>query len=137
MNVLRVAFVYQAIALFTLLVWPIFMFSYLHDRMHIEKFWMTRVPVLKTWFLGARRMHDIHHRSIDNQGFMDTNFGIGFYLFDRIFGTAAHRHRRINWTGYRCAVERYGLDQAGLLSLRDCSKALFDKTHNERAMRDS
>jgi len=37
--------VYQALALCTLLGWPMLMFNYLHDRMHIENFWMTRVPV--------------------------------------------------------------------------------------------
>jgi sterol desaturase/sphingolipid hydroxylase (fatty acid hydroxylase superfamily) len=128
MSVLGVQPIYQIIALCTLLVWPIFMFSYLHDRMHVENFWMTRAPVLKTWFLSARRMHDIHHRSVDNQGLMDTNFGIGFYFFDRLFRTRANRHRRFNWAGYRAAVERYGLDEAGLYSLRGCSKELFHST---------
>jgi len=54
-----VPLVYQVLALCTLLVWPTLMFSYLHDRMHIEDFWMTKVPLLKSWFLKARRMHDI------------------------------------------------------------------------------
>jgi hypothetical protein len=64
-----------------LVVWPMLMFNYLHDGMHIENFWMTRVPILKSWFLNARRLHDIHHRSLNSKGFMDTNFGIGFYFF--------------------------------------------------------
>jgi sterol desaturase/sphingolipid hydroxylase (fatty acid hydroxylase superfamily) len=129
MAVFGVPAIYQVIALGTLLGWPILMFSYLHDRMHIENFWMTRVPVLRAWFLSARRMHDIHHRSVDNQGLMDTNFGIGFYFFDRLFRTIAHRHRRLNRAGYRCAVERYGLDEAELMSLREGSKELFHKHH--------
>ena len=57
---------------------PILMFSYLHDRMHIRNFWMTRVPLLRSWFLRARRLHDIHHRSVNSKGFMNTNFGMGF-----------------------------------------------------------
>ena len=51
--------VYQTIALCTLLGWPLLMFSYLHDRMHVENFWMARVPLLKVWFLRARRLLDI------------------------------------------------------------------------------
>jgi sterol desaturase/sphingolipid hydroxylase (fatty acid hydroxylase superfamily) len=103
------------------------MFSYLHDRMHIENFWMTRVPLLKSWFLRARRLHDIHHRSMDSVGFMDTNFGIGFYFFDRFFQTMAKRHRPFNWQGYRAAIGRYGLEETELLSLRGCSRALFHR----------
>jgi hypothetical protein len=87
MALLSVPHVYQALALCTLLGWPILMFSYLHDRMHIENFWMTRVPLLRSWFLRARRLHDIHHRSVNSAGLMDTNFGIGLYFFDRFFRT--------------------------------------------------
>jgi len=87
MGLLSVLPVYQALSLCTLLGWPILMFSYLHDRMHTENFWMTRVPLFRSWFLKARRLHDIHHRSVNSKGFMDTNFGIGFYIFDRCFRT--------------------------------------------------
>jgi sterol desaturase/sphingolipid hydroxylase (fatty acid hydroxylase superfamily) len=127
MALLGVPPIYEMLALCTLLGWPLLMFSYLHDRMHIENFWMTRVPLLKTWFLKARRMHDIHHRRVDSEGFMDTNFGIGFYFFDRFFQTLAKRHRPFNWTGYRAAIERYGLDETELFSLQSCSKSLFQK----------
>ncbi len=119
--------VYQMLALCTLLGWPILMFSYLHDRMHTENFWMTRVPLLKSWFLKARRLHDIHHRNVDRQGFMDSNFGIGFYFFDRFFRTMVKRHRPFNWRGYQAAIGRYGLEETELLSLRNCSQALFHK----------
>jgi len=125
MAALGVPHVYQVLALCMLLGWPILMFSYLHDRMHIENFWMTRVPVLRSWFLSARRLHDIHHRSVNSAGFMDANFGIAFYFFDRFFRTMAKRHRPFNWKGYRAAIGRYGLEETELLSLRDCSKALF------------
>jgi sterol desaturase/sphingolipid hydroxylase (fatty acid hydroxylase superfamily) len=131
MVLLRVPLVYQVLALCTLLGWPILMFSYLHDRMHVENFWMTRVPVLRSWFLGARRLHDIHHRSVNRDGFMDANFGIAFYFFDRFFRTMAKRHRPFNWKGYRAAVGRYGLEEAELLSLRGCSKGLFQKENSK------
>jgi sterol desaturase/sphingolipid hydroxylase (fatty acid hydroxylase superfamily) len=104
---------YQILAVFGLLAWPIFMFSYLHDRMHEENFWMTRIPLLKIWFLKARRLHDIHHRSMDAKGEMDTNFGIGFYFFDRFFGTISKRHRPFNWSGYEIAKQRYLLEEKG------------------------
>jgi sterol desaturase/sphingolipid hydroxylase (fatty acid hydroxylase superfamily) len=103
--------VYQVLAVCSLLAWPIFMFSYLHDRMHEENFWMTRIPWLKTWFLKARRLHDIHHRSMDAEGKMDTNFGIGFYCFDRIFRTISQRHLPFNWSGYEIAKQRYLLEE--------------------------
>ena len=129
---------YQVLALCTLLAWPLLMFNYLHDRMHLENFWMTRVPLLKTWFLSARRLHDIHHRSFNSQGFMDANFGIGFYFCDRLFRTMARRHRPFNWNGYRVAIERYGLDETELLSLRRGSEALFhnsDKNADKPSVR--
>jgi len=67
MGLLSVLPVYQALSLCTLLGWPILMFSYLHDRMHTENFWMTRVPLFRSWFLKARRLHDIHHRSVNSK----------------------------------------------------------------------
>jgi sterol desaturase/sphingolipid hydroxylase (fatty acid hydroxylase superfamily) len=133
MALLKVPLVYQVLALCTLLGWPLLMFSYLHDRMHLESFWMSRVPVFKTWFLEARRRHDIHHRSINGEGHMDTNFGIGFYFFDRFFRTLAKRHRPFNWKVYQTAIQRYGLDELELLSLRGCSKALFQKREKKQA----
>jgi sterol desaturase/sphingolipid hydroxylase (fatty acid hydroxylase superfamily) len=127
MALLGVPPVYQVLALCTLLGWPILMFSYLHDRMHILNFWMTRVPLLRSWFLRARRLHDFHHRSVNSKGFMNTNFGIGFYFFDRFFRTMAKSYRQFNWEGYQAAIGRYGLEEMELLSLRRCSKALFHK----------
>ncbi len=96
---------------------------------------MTRVPLLRSWFLKARRLHDIHHRSVDSEGFMDSNFGIGFYFFDRFFRTMAKRHRPLNWRGYKAAIERYGLEETELLSLRNCSQALFHKEPGKTASR--
>lgn len=131
MVLLGVPPIYRGLALCTLLGWPILMFSYLHDRMHIDNFWMSRVPILKAWFLKARRLHDIHHRSVDSRGYMDTNFGIGFYFFDRFFHTMTKRHRPFNWAGYKSAIVRYHLDETEFESLRGCSKALFQKNEGK------
>jgi sterol desaturase/sphingolipid hydroxylase (fatty acid hydroxylase superfamily) len=111
MWVLGVPLGYRCLAFVTLVAWPTFMFSYLHDRMHIQGFWMERAPLLNMWFRTARRLHDIHHRSIDESGRMDKNFGIGFYFFDRLFRTFARRHCPFNWHGYRKAVKRCRLEE--------------------------
>ena len=121
---------YQMLAISTLFGWPILMFSYLHDRMHVENSRMTRVPGFRTWFLKAGRLHDIHHKSLDSSGFKDANFGIGLYLFDRLFRTMANRNLPLHWCGYKAAVGHYGLDETELLSLKSCSKSLFQKTNH-------
>lgn len=80
------------------------------DRMHLLEFWMADTPILKYWFRKARRLHDIHHRSIANDGRMDANFGIGFFFFDRVFRTIEKRHRPINPRGFGAARERVRAD---------------------------
>src|SRR5262249_8009825 len=87
MRLLSVPISFQILSLVTTILWPIFTFNYLHDRMHLRDCWMTRHSLLRRWFLRARRLHDIHHRSLGDDGRMDANFGIGFYFFDRIFCT--------------------------------------------------
>lgn len=108
---LHVAALYQTVALATLVAWSVFTFSYLHDRMHLSDFWMAHHPLFRRWFLAARRLHDIHHHAFNNHGRMDTNFGIGFFLFDRLFRTIAPRHRPFNRSGFAEACRRYGLIQ--------------------------
>jgi len=106
-----VPIIYRCLAFLTLVGWSTFMFSYLHDRMHLEGFWMERAPVLGSWFRSARRFHDIHHRSIDARGRMNKNFGIGFFFYDRIFTTFARRHCPLNWHGYREAIREAKLEE--------------------------
>jgi sterol desaturase/sphingolipid hydroxylase (fatty acid hydroxylase superfamily) len=109
MLLFRVPLIYQAIVLGTLVVWPFITFSLLHDAMHLRDIWMARVPIIKHWFRKARRLHDIHHHSVDNTGHMNANFGIGFFLFDRLFHTLAKRHAPINRKGLEIALQRYKL----------------------------
>ena len=116
MRLVHVPALYQMIALATLVVWPLFMFSYLHDRMHLSDFWMAHNSVLRFWFRAARRMHDIHHHAVDDNGRMEANFGIGFFLFDRIFLTIGSRHRPFNRAGFEAVCLGYGLiEQNGKL----------------------
>lgn len=103
--------VYQVFSLAILVAWPVFMFSYLHDRMHLKDFWMARTPILKIWFCNARRLHEIHHRAMNDEGRMEANFGIGFFWFDRLFGTLGRRHQPFNWNGLQAAMSRYGLTE--------------------------
>src|SRR4029077_521095 len=100
----------QWICLSLVLVWSFVMFSYLHDRMHVANFWMERNRWTKGWFLAARKRHDVHHRTLNDAGNMHKNFGIGFFFFDRMFGTLAVRQRPFNRRGYEAAKERYGVD---------------------------
>jgi sterol desaturase/sphingolipid hydroxylase (fatty acid hydroxylase superfamily) len=125
---LHVRALYQFCAVFTLLAWPLLMFSYLHDKMHVSNFWMERVPVIALWFRHARRCHDIHHHTFNDIGRMDANFGIGFFWFDRLFHTYAKRHRPLNWLGYHAAAARYGFDDAKLPSQNAVNKSLLPKT---------
>jgi hypothetical protein len=44
---------YQVLFFGIVLAWSFWVFSYLHDRMHIKGFWMERVAILKNWFRWA------------------------------------------------------------------------------------
>jgi sterol desaturase/sphingolipid hydroxylase (fatty acid hydroxylase superfamily) len=97
----------QALFVVIAIGWSVFMFNFLHDWMHIEGFWMERQRWLRGWFLRARRLHDIHHYSLDDDGRMDRNFGIGFSFFDRVFGTRAERLAGLNRKGLEAVRQRY------------------------------
>jgi len=89
------------------------MFSKLHDVMHIEGFWMERSRLLKSWFVSARNRHETHHQVINDQGLMNRNFGIGFFLFDRLFGTLSIGEPSFNYDGYLFAQIRARAALAG------------------------
>ncbi|MGC2196731.1 MAG: sterol desaturase family protein [Terriglobales bacterium] len=105
---LRVEPGHQAIFVAVTLAWSFLMFSYLHDRMHITGFWMERNRWLKSWFQSARRAHDIHHWALNHRGLMDKNFGIGFFFFDRCFGTFTMTRPVFSHRGYEAAKQRFG-----------------------------
>ena len=104
---LRVSLIHQVVFFVMVLTWSIVMFSYLHDRMHIQNFWMERSPILKRWFRRARQLHDIHHRVLNDGGLMNKNFGIGFFLFDRLLGTLCSEQTPFNHAGYAQARKRF------------------------------
>ena len=106
-SLLGVRLLYQGIYVVVVLVWSFVSFSYLHDRMHEKDFWMARNRWTRGWFLNARKLHDIHHRTLGDNGKMNKNFGIGFFLFDRLFGTIAIVQRPFNRRGLEAAQLRY------------------------------
>jgi sterol desaturase/sphingolipid hydroxylase (fatty acid hydroxylase superfamily) len=107
LHVLHVRFPYMLLYLGTTLAWSFLMFSYLHDVMHVEGAWLEKNGWLNKWFVSARKRHDIHHCMISDEGLMNKNYGIGLFLFDRLFGTLAERGALFNHNGYRAAQERF------------------------------
>lgn len=104
---LHVPWPYQVLSLGITLTWSFVMFSYLHDVMHVEGFWLTKNKWLKRWFLSARTLHDIHHRVMNDRGLMDKNFGIGFFWFDRLFRTLTVQQPPFNHRGYAVARQKF------------------------------
>lgn len=108
LSLMKVSLLHQAVFVAGSLSWSFLMFSYLHDRMHVSGFWMESNRWLRTWFVTAREAHDIHHWALNDQGFMDKNFGIAFFFFDRVFGTLASDPPVFNERGYASALSRFG-----------------------------
>ena len=103
----HVRWFYQLIYFSTTLGWSFLMFSWLHDVMHVEGFWLERNRLLRRWFVSARKKHDIHHYVLNDGGLMDKNFGIGFFFFDRLFGTFATAYAPFNRQAYETAQTRF------------------------------
>lgn len=98
---------YQLLVIVSSSVWSWFMFNYIHDALHREDFWMLKVPILNMWFKRARRLHDIHHIHLTDDGRMNANYGICFFLMDKIFETFNKKPSKFNDKGYDAALERY------------------------------
>jgi len=103
----HVRVIYQLISLASGVGWSVLMFSYLHDVMHVEGFWLETNRWFRRWFISARQLHDIHHQLVNDTGLMDKNFGIGFFLFDRIFSTLCITNPGFNRAGYKVALKRF------------------------------
>jgi sterol desaturase/sphingolipid hydroxylase (fatty acid hydroxylase superfamily) len=107
LNLFQVRLAYQVTYVVTTLAWSFLMFSYLHDAMHIQGFWLTKNRYFRRWFLSARQCHDAHHFLISDRGLMNRNFGIGFFIFDRVFGTFSEGGTAFNQDGYQAAQKRF------------------------------
>ena len=106
-HLFRVPVLFQSVYFATTLLWSFLMFSYLHDCMHVEGFWLEKNRWLKRWFISARQRHDAHHFVMNDHGLMDKNFGIGFFFFDRVFGTLSHGGTGFNYRGYEAAKKKF------------------------------
>ena len=106
-NALGLPWGLQAAVLVPALAWGKLMFAALHDSMHIEGHWLTRLPFVSSWFIEARRLHDVHHVRFSDDGRMLTNFGIAFFGFDRLFGTYRPKAESFNAPGYKACLTRY------------------------------
>jgi len=107
MLALGVAWYLQIIFFFVTLGWGYVFYSYMHDAMHIKGFWMERNSVLGKWFRNARRLHDLHHLDLTNDGRMRKNYGICFFFLDRLLGSLANKRKPFNDAGYEAAQKRY------------------------------
>ena len=126
---LAVVAAYQILFFGIMLAWSFWVFSYLHDRMHLKGFRMERVPLLKHWFRWARNLHDIHHRVLSDQGLMNKNFGIGFAFFDWLFGTMATVQPPLNQAGLAAARQRFDFVYAGSHAEKQTSLRIVVSAH--------
>jgi len=106
-RLLGVAALDQAVFVSVALAWGFAMFSYMHDALHLKSPWLERSPRLSAWFQRARRLHDVHHMTLSDDGTMPYNYGICFFLFDRLFGSLRERHAHFNQNGLAAARRRY------------------------------
>jgi sterol desaturase/sphingolipid hydroxylase (fatty acid hydroxylase superfamily) len=107
MCLLKIPALYQVIFILVASGWSISMFSYMHDTLHIKGIWLEKNPLLKNSFKHARRLHDIHHMELTDDGRMVKNFGICLFWFDYLFGSVEEEFKGFNKTGYLAALKRY------------------------------
>jgi len=101
-----------------MVLYSYFMFGWLHDTMHIKDHWLAKSRFTKRYFMYVRRLHDIHHHNIidegPNSGLLPYNLGISTPMFDKVFGTyLSHmrgKSRKQILTGYKAGLQRYKLD---------------------------
>tara|TARA_Y100000590_G_scaffold457904_1_gene611504 strand:+ start:685 stop:1233 length:549 start_codon:yes stop_codon:yes gene_type:complete len=90
-----------------------FMFGWLHDSMHIKQHWFMRVPLVRRYFKHIRKLHDIHHHHVSEEGLMKYNMGISTPLFDMVFRTYLPNmkgtQRKSILTGHKTALTRYNI----------------------------
>lgn len=104
---LHIPIVYLILFTALSLLYASLLFNHMHANMHIEGHWLEKNKFTRNWFLRLRKMHDIHHQFLDNEGRMNSNYGICFFYCDRIFGTKQDELGKFNEKGYRAALRRY------------------------------
>lgn len=107
LNALGISAGYQVLFTGCSMAWGYFLFGYMHSAMHLNGFWMLKVPGLSAWFRQARKLHDFHHLQIASDGRMLINYGICFFWFDRLFGSYQPNAKKFEPEGYEAALVRY------------------------------
>jgi len=74
---------------------------------------------------------DIHHRMLSDGGLMDKRLGIGFFLFDRLFGTLSLVQSSFNHHGYAVARERFRLRGDGRAQGERCGPGRWLNAQSE------
>ncbi|MCE9600508.1 MAG: sterol desaturase family protein [Spirochaetia bacterium] len=82
------------------LFWGYLMFGLVHENFHIEGTGFMKNRFVRPWFIKVRRLHDIHHHKLTDEGRMPYNMGICFYFFDRLFGTYRANLGQFNDAGF-------------------------------------
>lgn len=89
------------------LLWGYLMFSVVHRNFHVRDSKFLKNRTMRAWFLRIRRLHDIHHHKLTNEGRMPFNMGICFFWFDRLFGTYRPVLGKFNTEGFQKSKEDY------------------------------
>ena len=91
----------------TMITYTIFLFLFMHESLHLKDHFLLKVRPLKSWYIKVRKLHDIHHHYVDDNGLMNKNYGIAFFFFDKIFRTYMPNLRgKFNKDGIIKAEER-------------------------------
>jgi len=98
---------YIAVSITTILAYTAFLFWWLHDRMHVKGTWLTKNRLVRRSFMRARKLHDIHHHHVTDDGLMNVNYGIATPLFDHVFGSYLGKLKGLNRAGIYAALVRY------------------------------
>lgn len=107
LQLLGVSFWLTLLSAGTGLFWGYLMFGLVHENFHIEGTVFLRSKWMRSWFIHVRRLHDIHHHKLTDEGRMSYNMGICFYLFDRLFGTYRPNLGQFNAKGLEKSRELY------------------------------
>jgi sterol desaturase/sphingolipid hydroxylase (fatty acid hydroxylase superfamily) len=89
------------------IIWTEVAFVMMHTKMHFSNFWMVKNSITNKWFMRVRNQHVIHHCNIDDSGRLNTNYGICFFLYDKIFGTYEPKNCEVNERNYEITKQLY------------------------------
>lgn len=89
----------QAIFISTALGWGYLQLGLIHETFHVKNHWLAHHPWTKKYYRKLRKLHDIHHLDVNDDGKMRYNFGITTYWVDILFGTYKTHTEKLNFKG--------------------------------------